>query len=44
MVDGRLREDDDVVGVGSPQLHKVGDVAEPQAGMATEHDAGLPVV
>ena len=44
VVDGRLREDDDVVGVGSPQLHKVGDVAEPQAGMPTEHDAGLPVV
>ena len=44
VVDGGLGEDDDVVGVRSPQLHKVSDIAEPQAGMPTEHDAGLPVV
>ena len=44
VVDGGLGEDDDVVGVRTPELHKVSDVAEPQAGMPTEHDARLPVV
>lgn len=37
----RLGEDDRVVRVGAVQLNEVNDVAEAQARMAAEDDAGL---
>lgn len=40
----RLHEDDGVIGMVSPELHKVDDVPEPEGRVTAKHDAGLPVL
>ena len=44
VIDAGLREDDQVVWVVAPQLDKVDGVAEPEGGVAAEHNARLPVL
>ena len=37
-------ENDEILGIGAPQLDKMNSVAEAEAGMTAEHDTGLPVL
>ena len=37
-------ENDEILGIGAPQLDKMNSIAEAEAGMTAEHDTGLPVL